>query len=71
LQVSLKPNQVAPLWGRLLVLLANVRLGWKGLPGTNATAYFSAASVKMKYFDSLETWAHFIKLFTSVIYSYL
>jgi hypothetical protein len=26
-------------------LLTNIRLGWKGLPGTNAVAYFVAALV--------------------------
>ncbi len=30
----------APLLGRLLDLPANIRLGWKGLPGTNALAYY-------------------------------
>jgi len=30
----------APLYGRLLALLANIRLGWKRLPGTNALAYY-------------------------------
>jgi hypothetical protein len=29
-----------PLKGRLLALLINIRLGWKGLPGTNALAYY-------------------------------
>jgi hypothetical protein len=26
--------------GRLLALLANIRLGWKDLPGTNTLAYY-------------------------------
>jgi hypothetical protein len=30
---------VAPLEGRLLSLPTNIRLRWKGLPGTNALAY--------------------------------
>jgi hypothetical protein len=30
----------APLLGRLLALHANIRLSWKGLPGTNALAYY-------------------------------
>ncbi len=29
-----------PLKGRLLALPTNIRLGWKGLAGTNALAYF-------------------------------
>ncbi len=30
----------APLLGRLLGLLPNIRLGWKDLPGANTLAYF-------------------------------
>ncbi len=30
----------APLWGRLLTLPTNTRLGWKVLPGTNTLAYY-------------------------------
>jgi hypothetical protein len=30
----------APLQGMLLALPANIRLGWKGLPRTNALAYY-------------------------------
>ncbi len=30
----------ALLWGRLLVLPTNTRLGWKGLPGKNTLAYY-------------------------------
>jgi hypothetical protein len=26
--------------GRLLILTTNIRLDWKGLPGTNALAYY-------------------------------
>jgi len=33
----------APIQGRLLSSLANIRLGWKGLPGTNALAYYEKA----------------------------
>jgi hypothetical protein len=29
----------APLWGRLLASPTDVRLGWKGFPGTNTLAY--------------------------------
>jgi hypothetical protein len=28
--------------GRLLALPATIRLGWKGLPGTNTLAYYKA-----------------------------
>jgi hypothetical protein len=30
----------APLYGRLLALQANIKLGWKGLPETNTQAYY-------------------------------
>jgi len=30
----------APLWYILLALPANIRLGWKSLPGANALAYY-------------------------------
>jgi hypothetical protein len=30
----------APHEGRLLALPANIRLGWKGLPGINTLAYY-------------------------------
>jgi hypothetical protein len=30
----------APLYVRLLALPTNIRLGWKGLPGTNTLAYY-------------------------------
>jgi hypothetical protein len=29
-----------PLYGRLLASPTNIRLGWKGLPVTNAQAYY-------------------------------
>jgi hypothetical protein len=29
----------APLYGRLLALLTNIRLGWQYLPRTNTLAY--------------------------------
>ncbi len=34
------PISGAPLLGRLLTSPTNIRLGWKGLPGTNARAYY-------------------------------
>ncbi len=30
----------APLYGGLLALPTNIRLGWKGLPGANTESYF-------------------------------
>jgi hypothetical protein len=36
----MEPTQVKYLSGRLLALPANIRLGWKGLPGTNALFYY-------------------------------
>jgi hypothetical protein len=30
----------APLYGRPLALTTNIRLGWKGFPGTNILAYY-------------------------------
>jgi hypothetical protein len=35
----------APFWGRLLASLTNNRLGWKGLPGTNAPAYYENSKI--------------------------
>ncbi len=36
--------------------LANIRLSWKGLPGTNALAYYEKAQLKaVKSFITLET----------------
>jgi hypothetical protein len=37
-----------------LALIANIRLGWKDLPGTNGLAYFSNLSVTKK--KSLIRW---------------
>jgi hypothetical protein len=34
----IKPISVAPLMGRLMAVATNIRLGWKGLPGTNTLA---------------------------------
>ncbi len=57
--------------GRVMVslaLLASVRLGWKGLPGTNTLAYYEHYWIK-----SLTTLIHgpnVQKFFTEVIYDY-
>jgi hypothetical protein len=37
-----------PLWGRLLALPAIIRLGWKGLLGTNALAYYEKSLITDK-----------------------
>jgi hypothetical protein len=51
------------------VLIANIRLGWKGLTGTNTLAYFASSSLtKKKDFLMLITAANFIKLF-GIIYA--
>jgi hypothetical protein len=34
-----KPLSGDPLGGRLMALPTSIRLGWKGLPGTNTLAY--------------------------------
>jgi hypothetical protein len=36
----------APPEGRLLAFARNIRLGWKGSPGTNALAHYENSSVK-------------------------
>ncbi len=42
--------------GRLLALSANIRLGWKGLPGTSALAYDEKAEhTAVKSFITLAT----------------
>ncbi len=34
-----------PLYDRLLALPTNIRLGWKGLPGTNTLAYYENSEI--------------------------
>jgi hypothetical protein len=38
--VSGAPESGAPLYGRFMASPTNIRLGWKGLPGTNTLAYY-------------------------------
>ncbi len=53
----------APLKGRLLALPKNFRLGWKGLPGTNAFAYYEKSYLTaVKSFIALAT-GHISKAF--------
>jgi hypothetical protein len=35
----------APLYGRLLASPTNIRLGWKGLSGTNTLAYYKKPQI--------------------------
>ncbi len=57
----------ALLIGRLLALPANIRLGWKGLPGINALAYYEKSSLTaVKFFITLATGVHVINLFALV-----
>jgi hypothetical protein len=54
--------QGAPLKGRFLALPTNIRLGWKGLPGTNTLAFYQNSPKKPtsgvgsthKYYTKLE-----------------
>jgi hypothetical protein len=46
----------APLKGRFLALPTNIRLGWKGLPGTNALTYYEKLKLTaVKSFITLAT----------------
>jgi hypothetical protein len=52
-----------------MALLTNIRLGWKGLPGTNALAYYEKfVNYCRKMFMKLTPGANVIKLFTDVFY---
>jgi hypothetical protein len=48
----------APLYGRLLALPTNIRLGWKGLLGTNALSYNEEASLTGVIFYSIVHCTH-------------
>jgi hypothetical protein len=53
-----------PLKSRLLALLTKIRLSWKGLPGTNALAYYEHLQVTdVKRFIIFGKGANVIKLF--------
>ncbi len=54
----------APLLGKLLALPTNIRLGWKGLPGTKTSSLRKPVNYDLKKFYS--TGANVIKLFTAV-----
>ncbi len=53
--------------GSLLALPSSIRLGWRGLPGTNALAYFWSSSAT-KFVHKLTPGANVIKLLTAVSY---
>jgi hypothetical protein len=55
----------APLSVRLLALSTNIRLGWKGLPGTNVLAYYEKSLLTaVKKFYNIGHWFIVIKLFS-------
>jgi hypothetical protein len=37
--------------GKLLALSTNIRLSWKGLPGTNALAYYQNSSITEFFYN--------------------
>jgi len=50
----LEPTRVKPLSGallfvRFLALPTNIRLGSKGMPGTNSQAYYNGIGLRMGY----------------------
>ncbi len=54
----------APRKGRLLAFPTNITLGWKGLPGINALAYYEKSSLTaVKSFITLATGLNLMKLF--------
>jgi hypothetical protein len=51
--------------GYSLALPANIRLGWKGLPGKNALAYYEKSQLTVvKSFITLATGVNVIKFLT-------
>jgi len=67
----MKPLSEAPLWGRLLALPTNIRLGCKSLQGTNTLAYYAKVKLRAPKNCILEPGPNVIKLFTVVIYNVL
>jgi hypothetical protein len=53
------PLSGALLYGRLLASPANIKLGWKGLQGTNALAY--SVNYRQKKFYNIGPWIHCYK----------
>ncbi len=57
----------APLLARLLALPANIRLDWKGLPGTKALAYYKTLSISaVKLIITILPGVNLIKLFSFI-----
>jgi hypothetical protein len=55
------------LSGRFLALPTNIRLAWKGLPGTNTPPYYEKLKLmSIKSFITLATGVNVIKLFSFV-----
>ncbi len=70
LWVRIEPTRVEHL--RLLASPANIRLGWKGLPRTNAIAYYEKVEITgVKSFITLAQGVNIIKLITAVIYKFV
>jgi hypothetical protein len=66
-----KPLSGAPLKGRLVALLTNVRQGWKSLQETNTLAYYENPKIAdLKSLLTLVVGVNVIKLFTGVIYEF-
>ena len=54
-----------------LAFPSDIRLGWKGLPGTNSLAYYERSYLTaVKSFITLRPGPNVIKLFMSVIYGF-
>jgi hypothetical protein len=51
--------------GQALALPANIRLGWKGLPGTNTLAYYKNPQITDKTFYNIGQWCRVYKPFFS------
>jgi hypothetical protein len=63
--LNVYPKESAPL-SKTSAFLANIRLGWKGLPGANGEAYLATSSVmKKKTFNNIDTSVSVIKHFPS------
>jgi hypothetical protein len=52
---------------------ANIRLGWKGLSGTNTVAYYELTFINYghKKFFNVDTWGNVIKHFLFMIYRFM
>jgi hypothetical protein len=59
---QVKHLSVATLWGRLLASPTNIRLGWKGMPGTNTLAYYKNLQITaVKSFISSGPWCYYVE----------